>query len=265
MLKSVIVLLSVVVLAFGGHYALADDIDLTAMTDTELSELRDRIDAEMEAREAADPKETPDPDTVITGRQLYELVMAYDFSAAMKAVSSEATEMSSACNADIQAQLEVMIPYLDQLTVVTDDFTDDCIAVPKDLDQFGHGCQAYPRIVNTFAEMIVGFPYDNALHYTSIFMKTDEYVYEIDRFARYGGFDIQFQMIDDESWEYSIVSYDCLDEPLQAISFREEESIEKYDYKLTEAEKAAADAVRIISAGMQNINHRITQWQLYGD
>jgi hypothetical protein len=134
------------------------------------------------------------------------------------------------------------------------------------LKAFADGCQVYPYIDRKDINIIVGFQYDEAFSYDSIYLKRGDDISKRERFGEKEGFDIQFETINGQTWEYSILESVFIGEhSLESIGFREEGSVRKIDYKLTENEKNAVDDLFNLRSLRRSISSRLSHWDYFGE
>jgi len=76
-------------------------------------------------------------------------------------------------------------------------------------------------------------------------------------------FDIQFERINGESWEYSILSLGP--NPIESIGFREEGSMKKEDYVLSDDEITAEKELYKLYRTKFDAHSRISHWDSLGD
>lgn len=264
MKRNLVTLLLVVVLLFSCTYAGADDIDLTGMTDLELNNLRKAINEELNRRkEERIASMEFDPSTI---RQKYDKWLdEYDFNSILSDLESGQHGMTEACAADVKAKAEACKAIMELCSVDSDAFTGETKITYTGLEEIGSS-HVYPFIDYHGLNLIVGFPYEDSFHYDQIYLKCGEDITEYDKYERDRGFDIQFETLNGEHWEYStLVGIYLDDNGLEAVSFREEGSVRKVDYELTKEESAAAFKLYKLKDTTGDIRTRIQHWSLSGE
>ena len=268
MKRIITILLLVVVIIFSCTYSLADEIDLTKMSTKELQELRQRINKEIQSRpEEVEPEDEKDRRRRIE-EQYYDWLDAYDFDSVLKDIDSGDSGLSDKCAQDLKEKAIKANELLQKSKMESDPFTGEFRITYPLLKDFADGCQVYPYIDNDDFKIIMGFPYDESLHYDLIYVKfNDEEIYEIERFDKNRGFSLQFETLYGKSWEYSIIDsitiYDG--ETIEAISFREDGSIKKENYVLSEEEKEAVSVIGELADLKDKMHYRLLDWNLTGE
>lgn len=264
MKRNLTALLLVVVLLFSCTYAGADDIDLTGMTDLELNNLRKAINEELNRRKEERLASMEfDPDVI--SKKYDKWIDEYDFDSILADIESGQHGMTEACAADVKATAESCKAIMEFCTVDSDAFTGETKITYTGLKEIGSS-HVYPFIDYHGLNLIVGFPYEDSFHYDQIFLKCGEDITEYDKYERDHGFDIQFETLNGEQWEYSVLTGIYLDDDgLEAVSFREDGSVRKIDYELTEEESAAAFQLNKLKDTARDIHSRILHWSLSGE
>lgn len=266
MKRNLTALLLVVVLLFSFTYAAADDLDLTQMTTSELESLRDRINEELKNRPKEEVTKTPRQLAYEIADRFQDWANAYDFDSILAYIETGNHGLSEKCAEEIKANASSAKALLDECTIETDPFTDQIKITHNQLGSFANGCQAFPYIDGNGFALIVGFPYEDSLHYDQVFLKSDKDITEIDRFSRDGGFDIQFEIINGNKWEYSTLTNLYIDdESIEAISFREDGSIRKENYELTAQETKAISTLYKLADLQHEIYYRVLHWSSTGE
>ena len=266
MRKSVIAMLLVVTMLLGVYYAAAEDLDLTKMSTRELEKLRQRINVELKDRP---PEFEPEDETKRrrTIREKYDAWLDfYDFDSVIADIESGNHGMTDECASEVLEKAKAGKAMLEELNYEFDQFTGDIRITHPILSQFGNDSQAFPYIDKSGTHIIIGFPYDSALYYDQIFIKRGEEIETIKRFDKKTlkeAFDIHFEMINGESWEYSILSLGSV--PFEAIGFREEGSTQKEDYVLSENEILAEKDLHELYWTKFEAHSRISHWDSLGD
>ena len=268
MRKSVMAMLLVVVMLFSVYYAAAEDLDLTKMSTRDLQKLRQRINTELKNR----PPEFEPEDETKRRREIRDKYNSwldvYDFDSVISDIESGNHGMTDECASEVLEKAKAGKAMLEGMNYDFDQFTGDFRITHPKLDQFGYDCQTFPYIDKSGINFIVGFPYDSALYYDQIFIKQGGEIYTIERFDRKMdmAFDIQFERINGESWEYSILKKGFYgDETIEAIGFREDGSINKVDYVLTENESIAEKELFKLYWLKFEAHSRISHWDSLGD
>ena len=266
MRRSVIAMLLVVAMLFSAHYSAAEDLDLSTMSTRELEILRQRINVELKARP---PEREPENETQRRRRisQQYDSwADAYDFDSIIADIESGRHGLTDKCAEEVKTKAGFGRTILEDCRKETDPFTGQLRIEHATTKSFGDGCQVFPYIDEKGFKMIVGFPYTDSLHYDQIFLKCGDKVREYDKYDKKEGFDTQFENLNGKSWEYSILSGVYIgDQSLEAISFREDGSVRKENYVLTENEKHAVDALYALYQIKRDIHSRISHWESLGD
>lgn len=266
MRRSVIAMLLVVVMLFTMHYAAAEDLDLSSMSTRELEKLRQRINVELKDRP---PEREPEDETKRRDRIRSEFDVInnnYDFEAIISRIDSGESGLSDECAKEIRGYAIAAKTLIDQCNVDIDSFTGDLRITSPLLKAFADGCQVYPYIDRKDINIIVGFQYDEAFSYDSIYLKRGDDISKRERFGEKEGFDIQFETINGQTWEYSILESVFIGEhSLESIGFREEGSVRKIDYKLTENEKNAVDDLFNLRSLRRSISSRLSHWDYFGE
>ena len=80
-------------------------------------------------------------------------------------------------------------------------------------------------------------------------------------------FDIEIELIDGDSWEYTYLTYVSIPDGdhLEAVGFRENDTTRKVDHIPTEAETQAVDALARIDNLSYQLHERVLQWQYHPD
>ena len=266
MRKSVTAMLLVVVVLLSVHYAAAEELDLTKMSTRELERLRNRINVELRDRppEFELPIETERRKSI---REKYEAWLgSYNFDSIIANIEAGGHGLTNDCAEEVVIDARQAIDILEDCIYETDPFTGEFRIIHKPLKEFGNKCQVFPYIDKSGFNLIVGFPYSNAFHYSQIFLKCGEDIYEHKQFDKKKGFDLQFERINGKNWEYSILSDPFLgDHSLEAVSFREDGSVRKENYQLTDDEQLATNALDALYSLKRKISSRISHWETLGD
>ena len=156
---------------------------------------------------------------------------------------------------DLEGAAETCQILMEDCVLETDDFTGEFRITHTALKDFGIKCQVYPFINKSGFYAYVGFPYRNALHYDTIYLNFgSDGIIEYTRSDKEKGFNIQFEMLNGKSWEYSMISGSDVPLGLLSVSFRENGSVSKVDYSLTENEMIAFNALALLAQNMQYIH-----------
>ena len=266
MRKSVTAMLLVVVVLLSVHYAAAEELDLAKMSTRELEKLRERINVELRDRPpVVETKSEIERRKAI--REKYDAWLSvYDFDSILADINSGNHGMTDQCAEEISINAGFASDILEDCNYETDPFTDEFRITHRPLKEFGNKCQVFPYIDKNGFKLIVGFPYSNAFHYSQIFLKCGEDIYEHKQFDKKNGFDLQFERINGKNWEYSILSDPFLgDHSLEAVSFREDGSVRKENYQLTDDEQLATNALDALCSIKRKISSRISHWETLGD
>ena len=266
MRKSVIAILILVAMLFSIHYAAAEDLDLTQMSTRELQKLRQRINVELKSR----PEEVEPVDETERRKQIRSKYNAwnesFDYDSMLSDIESGEHGLGEECAVDIKALASRGKELLDLCNVDYDPFTDEMKITSKQLTAFADGCQVFPFVDQYGFYMLLGFPYDDSLHYDHIYLKIGDIVSDYERFDKNYGFDIQFETLNNQRWEYSQLSYIYLGlDPLVAVSFRGDGSVRKVNYTLTEEETQAAHDLFELSEIKSDIWSRMSHFESLGD
>ena len=196
-----------------------------------------------------------------------ELNTAYDFKAIVQLLDSEDSGMYGESADSIRQLAAEAAEKMQRIVVSSDEFTGDILITSTLLREFGNGCQVFPYINYDGFFAIMGFPYEESLHYDLIYIKDkDGEVEECKRFKKNGGYSIQFEHLNGQAWEYSILDdYDIYTDSPVAISFREEDSVRSENYSMTPEEQTAFNDLYTIEKNRQEISTTITHWCVYGD
>ena len=266
MRRSVIAMLLVVAMVFTMHYAATEDIDLSTMSTRELQNLRQRINAELKDRP---PEREPEAETQRRERiskQYDAWADVYDFDSIIADIESGQHGLTDKCAEEVKIKAGFAQTILKDCRNETDPFTGQRRIEHATIKSFGDGCQVFPYIDESGFNMIVGFPYKDSFHYDQIFLKRGDDIREYDKYDKKEGFDTQFETLNGESWEYSILSGVTIgDQSLETISFREDGSLRKENYILTENETHAVDAIYALYRIKHDIHSRISHWNSLGD
>jgi len=266
MRKSVMAMLLVVVVLSSIYYAAAEDLDLTKMSTRELEKLRQRINVELRDRPPeVEPKNETDRRRDI--QKKYDAWLdVYDFDSVIADIESGNHGMTEECATEVLSKAKDGKTMLEEMNYEFDQFTGEVRITHPKLSQFGDNCQAFPYIDKTGLNIIIGFPYDNALYYDQLHIKRGEEITTIKRFNKKTmkeAFDIQFERINGESWEYSILSLGP--NPIESIGFREEGSMKKEDYVLSDDEITAEKELYKLYRIKFDAHSRISHWDSLGD
>lgn len=267
MRKSVMAILLLVVMLFSFHYATADEVtfDLTTSSTEELIKVRDMINAELKSRKAKENTKEVKQERYHIINPIIEWVNEYDFDSIIKAIDNDDVEIGKACAADVRYYAEQANNVMDQVSVEKDPFTGNIIVNPANLIAFGESCQAYPFLKNHNFQIVIGFQYDTAIHYTDVYWKDGDETGHTKKSS--SKFKIEFERINGKSWEYSIHSlpFGFDSDSIEAVSFRDSKSIQKYDYALSEEERIAVANIRFIDKMWNAIQERTRLWASEGE
>lgn len=266
MRKSVICILLVVVMVCVSYYASAE-IDLTTMSDSELKTLRDSINTELEVRRYERMAKDGRKNKGEIEAKFKELNWAFDFEAIVQLIDSGEGGLSGESESSIRELATEAAEKMSRVIMSSDDFTGELLVTSTMLKKFGDGCQVFPYINDSGFYAIMGFPNEDALFYDLIYIKDkDGDVTKCERFEKNGGYDIQFEYMNDRPWEYSILSdYSISTAFPVAISFREDGSVRSENYSMTTEEQTAFNDLYTIAKNQQEITSNLTHWYLYGE
>lgn len=147
---------------------------------------------------------------------------------------------------------------LTECTFERDDFTGETRITHSLLKEFSKDCQVFPFIDENGLNLFVGFQYKSALHYDKIYLNFGDQIIEYNRSDKKHGFGIQFERLNGKSWEYSLLTgIELPGENLLSVSFRENGSVSKVDYVLTENEMVAVNALDYICRKSKSIRSTV--------
>lgn len=193
-------------------------------------------------------------------RKYEQWARSMNFDAILEDLDSEECGLGEDCAKEVREKATRWHDLIAECTVESDPFTGETSARLNTLNAFADGCQAYPYLSDYDVRLIAGFPYDDALHYDEIYFKYGDEVLWLDR----DDFDIQFDILNEETWEYSVLSLSYFgDEPLDALSFREDGSIRHEDYTMTEEEVKAFSTIRELFELREAVIRCVNDW--YGE
>ena len=266
MRKSVICILLVVVMVCASYYASAE-IDLTTMSDSDLKTLRDSINTELEVRRYERMAKDGRKNKGEVESRFRELNWALDFETIIQLIDSGEGGLSGESADAIRELAAEAAEKKSRVNVSSDEFTGELLVTSTLLEKFGSGCQVYPYINESGFYAIMGFPNEDALFYDLIYIKDkDGDVTKCERFDKHGGYDIQFEYMNDRPWEYSTLSDYVISTAFPvAISFREDGSVRSENYSMTTEEQTAFNDLYTIAKNQQEINTKLTHWYLYGE
>lgn len=265
MARKFIALLLLVVLAFSCTSAYAESVDLSQMSTQELKDLRTRINIELKNR----PEEVTPIDETDRRSMIYKKYMEwndrYDFDSMIHDIDSGESGIDANTAAEVREMIIRAKDLMKSVVYDVDTFTGDFRITSPVLKEFGEDCQAYPFIdLNDFC-LAAGFKYSQSFHYDTVFLKSGEDISESRKSSKNYGFSIQFDIINGETWEYSILTGISLtDGILDAISFRQEGSLQKEDYNLSDPEKEAVKVLYDLSKVKYDIYSRMQTWEILG-
>lgn len=267
MRKSVIAILLVVAVLLSLHYASADDgtINLSTSPTEDLIKVRDMINAELERRKANENTKEAKQERYHIINPIIEWVNNYDFDSIIKAIDNGKLEIGESCAADIRNYAEQANNAMNQVSVEKDVFTGNIVVSPANLASFGDNCQAYPYLKNHQFQIVIGFPYETAIHYTDIYWKNGDAIGHTQKSS--SKFKIEFERFDGKTWEYSIHSLPYAFDPdgIEAVSFRDSTSVQRYDYTLSEEESTAVANLLFIDKMWSAIQDRTRLWASEGE
>jgi len=265
MSKSVRAILLLVVLVLSINYAFADSINLSTSTTEELERVRDLINAELERRKAAENTKEVKQNRYHLIDPITVWVNDYDFESIIKAIDAGDLEIGEACASDVRAFAEQAMEALDFASVEKDPFTERIEVKPTNLSAFGEDCQAYPYLDEHYFQIVIGFPYDTAIHYTDVYWKSGSETGHTQKSS--SKFKVEFEQINGKTWEYSILTapYGIESDVIEAVSFRDSKSVQRYDYTLSDEEQTAVKNIRLILRMWQAIQDRIRLWASEGE
>lgn len=265
MSKYVISILLVVAMLCAIPYAGAENLDLSQMSTQELEDLRTRINVELKNR----TKEVAPESGTIDRHSIYNKYMEwndrYDFDSMLKDIDSGESRIEDDVAAEIRELIVRAQELMKAVVYDADAFTGEFKITSPSLKGFGEDCQVFPIIDQNDFSLVAGFKYSSALHYDTVFLKSGDDILERKKSSKKYGFDIQFETISGDSWEYSILAGPALtDGILDAISFRRDGSLQKEDYSLSDLEKEAVKALYDLSKAKYEIYSRMQTWDLLG-
>ena len=236
MRKSVITILLLVAALFTVHYAIAEDMTV------------EEIKAEQTRRGNV-------------YRQYDAWISDLDFDSILSDVSSEDCGLGEICAAGVREMATRWNELISECTIENDPFVGETHIISNLLSTFADGCQVYPYLDQYGLVLVLGFPYDESFHYDQIYLKFGEEIVEYDRFDKSSGFDIRFETFFSHHWEYSVLSLSYFeDEPLEAVSFRQDGSIRKVNYTMTDEEIGAFSVLKELSELREGITKLISDW-----
>lgn len=264
MSKSVRAILLLVVLVLSINYAFADSINLSTSTTEELERVRDLINAELERRKAAENTKEVKQNRYRIIDPVIVWVNDYDFESIIKAIDAGDLEIGEECAADIRAYADQAKAAMAFASVEKDPFTEHIQVKPINLSAFAEDCQAYPYLDEHYFKIVLGFPYDTAIHYTDVYWKSGSETGHSQKSS--SKFKIEFERLNGKSWEYSVLTtpYGFDVDTIEEVSFRDSKSVQKYDYTLSEEEQTAVKNIRIILRMWQAIQDRTRLWASEG-
>ena len=261
------VLLLVVVFITSAAQA-TPDLNLSEMTLSELETLRSKIDDEISARyldKQDSSKEINKKREIV--EKYSKWLLSYDNDSLLVDLNSGKSGLSKKC-ADEMFSMAVDAHGLLLKTRVHHDYETDTYQVkPRLFSEFGDDCQFYPYIDDGWMHCIVGFQNEDSFQYDRITLMhgDDEGPEVFDRYSGSTGFDLQFEKISGERWEYSIITpASGLSAPV-SVSFAKDGSIRKETHILTEDEKEAFLTISELSSIFDNMRARLKKWATTGE
>ena len=140
----------------------------------------------------------------------------------------------------------------------TDEITGEQLIIHSLLKTYGKSCQIFPFIDSEGFKLVVGFPCKTAFNYDRIYLSFGDKVLKYKRSD--GDFEIKLGQVNGKAWEYStLLNAADKDLGLSIVSFREDGSIRKEDYYLTDNEQIAANALMFVACAKQEIHDLIAE------
>ena len=189
----------------------------------------------------------------------------YDFESMLADIESGKSGLSVKCISDIEDTISFCRDILEECNYETDSFTGEVQITHKLLKSYAVGCQVYPFIDRNGLNLFVGFPYSKAMHYDHVYLNFDGVIFEYSRSSKDYSFEIKFDKFNGKKWEYSILGNLPVDyfSP-DSVSFREDGSVIKVDYVLTDNETIAVNALVFVYKSTQEIRERIATFDRTG-
>lgn len=188
-----------------------------------------------------------------------EWLAANDFDSIISDIDSNNYGLSSISINNIKDKARYSKEIIqDDCVIDTDEITGEQLIIHSLLKTYGKGCQIFPFIDSDGFKLIVGFPCKTAFNYDRIYLSFGDKVLKYKRSD--GDFEIKLGQVNGKAWEYStLLNAADKDLGLSIVSFREDGSIRKEDYYLTDNEQIAANALMFVACAKQEIHDLIAE------
>lgn len=184
----------------------------------------------------------------------------WNFSAIIEYVSSPECRIPEEIVENVLQKANEANDILSGCLLEYDPFTNETKVVSKLLLSFAEDCCVFPYLDGTSLCLIVGFQYEESFLYDKIYVKSGD---DIHYFEFVDDFEIEFDRLRGEQWEYSFIStYGFKGDTVDAISFRKEGSVLKYDYVLSDTEKEAIQQLNKLYILSDEIHDAIFGWKI---
>lgn len=189
--------------------------------------------------------------------QYDEYLAANDFDSIISAVESN-DNLPNLSKTRINDLARFSRDIIQDCIIDTDEITGEQLIIHSLLKTYGKGCQIFPFIDSEGFKLVVGFPCKSAFNYDRIYLSFGEKVLMYKRAD--GDFEIKLGQVNGKAWEYStLLNAADKDLGLSIVSFREDGSIRKEDYYLTDNEQIAANALMYIACAKKEIHDLIAE------
>ena len=238
------------------------EIDLSTMEEYELILLREKITEELNSRKPEIQEDEEERRDRICDH-FQKLSKGYNFQAIIDEINAGDSGLSSECQADMLSLASKGVSALDGLNIESDIFSGDLLIKSPLAMNIGGDISVVPYLSNGYLGLIVGFPYEDSFNYDEILLKIGGNVTSYRR----KDFDIEFERIDDTSWEYTYLSYVSISEGehLEAVGFREDDTTRKVDHIPTAVESSAVDALALVDNISYQLYERVLSWKYNPD
>lgn len=254
-MKKLLTFILAISMIFGTALA---EIDLSSMTDLELQALQEKIAEELERRKPVITETEKERRDRISDH-FCDLVENYSFQTIIDEINAGDSGLSAECQADVLDLATRGAAALDGMNIETDIFSGEVLIKHPLALTIGNDTAVVPYLTDGKLGLIVGFTYDDSFGYDEILIKKSDDILSYSR----KNFDIEFERIDGESWEYTYLSYINIasDDHIEAIGFREKDTTRKVDHLLTDAEKQATDHLILIEGIREELRQRFLHWE----
>ena len=242
--------------------AASAEIDLSSMTIEELNQLRNQINEELNNRKPV-ITETEEQSRREICDHFQKLANNYAFQSIIDEINSGDSGLSTECQTDMLSLAKEGVSALDGMIIESDIFSGNLLIKSPLAENIGGNTAVVPYLDKGYLGMIVGFQYDDLFSYDEIMLKVGEDIHYYSR----KDFDIEIELIDGDSWEYTYLTYVSIPDGdhLEAVGFRENDTTRKVDHIPTEAETQAVDALARIDNLSYQLHERVLQWQYHPD